>query len=148
MRFFLKFIENDPLSWMKNAVNRKWWMRKWIVKTMKTKRKKILNLKKDFFLFVFDQTSLSLRLSIFATLSVDFFCLFKIFFFEAFVMSSVWDSSSIDFNVIKSDRSLSKFLKIVLNKNSKSKCCQKCIKFLIENFILKCVFDVSRVVCN
>jgi RNase P subunit RPR2 len=74
--------------------------------------------------------------------------LFKIFFFEAFVMSSVWDSSSIDFNVIKSDRSLSKFLKIVLNKNSKSKCCQKCIKFLIENFILKCVFDVSRVVCN
>jgi hypothetical protein len=27
--FFLKFIENDYFSWMKNALNRKWWMRKW-----------------------------------------------------------------------------------------------------------------------
>ncbi len=26
--FLLKFIENDYFSWMRNAVNRKWWMRK------------------------------------------------------------------------------------------------------------------------
>jgi hypothetical protein len=50
--FFLKFIENDHFLWMKNTVNRKWWMRKWIVKTMKMKCKKILDLKKDF-LFLF-----------------------------------------------------------------------------------------------
>jgi hypothetical protein len=61
------------------------------------------------------------------------------------VMSFVWNSSSTDLNVIKFDRLLSKFFKIVFDKNSKSKCCQKCIKFLIENFILKSIFDVNRV---
>jgi hypothetical protein len=54
MWFFLKFIENDHFLWMKNAVNRKWWMRKWIMKKTKMKHKKILNLKRDFFFFVFD----------------------------------------------------------------------------------------------
>jgi hypothetical protein len=63
-------------------------------------------------------------------------------------MSFVWDSLSTDFNIIKFNRSLSKSLKIVLEKNSKSKCCQKCIKFLVENSFLKCVFDVSRFICN
>ncbi len=62
--FFLKFIENDYLSWMKNAVNRKWWMRKWIVKKTKMRHKWVLSLKESFFLFVFDQVSLSLCLRI------------------------------------------------------------------------------------
>jgi hypothetical protein len=52
--FFLKFIENDHFSWMRNAINRKWWMRKWIVKKTKMRRKEMFDLKEDFFLFVFD----------------------------------------------------------------------------------------------
>jgi hypothetical protein len=51
---FLKFIENDHFSWMKNAVNRKWWMRKWIMKKTKMRHKWIFNLKEDFIFFVFD----------------------------------------------------------------------------------------------
>jgi hypothetical protein len=50
--FFLKFIENDRFSWMKNAVNNDWWMRKWIVNKTKMKRWIILDLK-DYFFFVF-----------------------------------------------------------------------------------------------
>jgi hypothetical protein len=46
--FFLKFIENDRLSWMKNAVNNKWWMRKWVVKRTKMRCKEIFRLKKRF----------------------------------------------------------------------------------------------------
>jgi hypothetical protein len=38
VKFFLKFIENDRYSWMKNAVNNDWWMRKWIVNKTKMKR--------------------------------------------------------------------------------------------------------------
>jgi hypothetical protein len=49
MRFFLKFIENDRLSWMKNAVNSDWWMRKWVVNKTKRKRWIILDLKDCFF---------------------------------------------------------------------------------------------------
>ncbi len=49
VRFFLKFIENDRLSWMKNAVNNDWWMRKRIVNKTKMKRWIILDLKDDFF---------------------------------------------------------------------------------------------------
>jgi hypothetical protein len=117
--FFLKFIESDRLSWMKNAVNCKWWMRKWIVKRMKMKCKKIFRFKKRFLFFRF-WSNFSFA---FATLFVDFFCLLKKIFFEILVMSFVWNSFSTDFNIIKSDQSLSKFLKIVLEKNSKSKCC-------------------------
>ncbi len=73
--FFLKFIESDHLSWMKNAVNRKWWMSKWVVKKTKMKHKWIFSLKEDFFLFVFDQISLSLRLQILLfSLSIFFVC--------------------------------------------------------------------------
>jgi hypothetical protein len=67
------------------------------------------------------------------------------------VISFVWNFLSIDFNIIKFDWSLSKFLKIVFEKNSKSKCCQKCIKFLIENSSFKCVFTwivSSAIVAN
>jgi hypothetical protein len=142
--FFLKFIESDRLSWIKNVVNCKWWMRKWIVKKTKMRCRRIFRLKKRF-LFLRFWSNFSFA---FVILSVDFFCLFKKIFFEAFVMSSVWNSLSTDLNIIKFDRSLSKFLKIVLEKNSRSKCCQRCIKFLIENSSLKCVFDVSRVICN
>jgi hypothetical protein len=49
---FLKFIENDRFSWMKNAVNNDWWMRKWVVNKTKIKRWIILDLK-NFFFFVF-----------------------------------------------------------------------------------------------
>jgi hypothetical protein len=146
--FFLKFIENDRLSWKRNAVNRKEWMRKWVVKKTKMKCKKISRLKKRFLFLRFWSNFSFASFFNFATLFVDFFCLLKNFFFKAFVMSSVWSFFSIDFNIIKFDRSLSKFLKIVFEKNSKSKCCQKCIKFLIENSSFKCVFDVNRVVCN
>ncbi len=73
--FFLKFIESDRFLWMKNAVNCKWWMRKWIVKKTKMKCKKIFVLKKDFFFFVFDQTFFSLRFSILLFfLSIFFVC--------------------------------------------------------------------------
>jgi hypothetical protein len=52
VRFFLKFIENDRLSWMKNAVNSDWWMRKWVVDKTKMKRWIILDLKDCFFLSI------------------------------------------------------------------------------------------------
>jgi superfamily II helicase len=52
VRFFLKFIENDCFSWMRNAVNNDWWMRKWVVNKMKMKRWIILDLK-DCFFYVF-----------------------------------------------------------------------------------------------
>jgi hypothetical protein len=147
--FFLKFIESDRLSWMRNVVDNKWWMRKWVVKKTKMRCKEVFRLKRRF-LFLRSWLNFFFVSSFnFATFSVDFFCLLKKrIFFEAFVMSFVWDSSSTDLNIIKSDKSLSKFLKIVLEKNSKSKCCQKCIKFLVENSFFKCVFDVNRFVCN
>jgi hypothetical protein len=53
VRFFLKFIENDRLSWMRNAVNSDWWMRKWrkwVVDKTKMKRWVIFDLKDCFFL--------------------------------------------------------------------------------------------------
>jgi hypothetical protein len=121
--FFLKFIESDHFSWMKNAVNRKWWMRKWIVKKMKMKCKKILDLKKDFFFFRFWSIFLFASFFNFVILFVDFFYLLKEIFFETFVMSFVWDFFSINLNIIKFNQSLSKFFKIVFEKNSKSKCC-------------------------
>jgi hypothetical protein len=147
--FFLKFIESDRLSWMKNAVDNKWWMRKWVVKKTKMKCKEIFRFKRRFLSLRF-WLNFSFASSFnFAILSVDLFCLFKKkIFFEAFVMSFVWDFLSTDLNIIKFDRSLSKFLNIVFEKNSRSKCCQRCIKFLIENSSFKCVFDVSCVVCN
>jgi hypothetical protein len=49
VKFFLKFIENDRLSWMKNAVNSDWWMRKWVVNKTKMKCWIILDLKNCFF---------------------------------------------------------------------------------------------------
>jgi hypothetical protein len=49
VRFFLKFIENDRLSWMKNAVNSDWWMRKWVVDKTKMRRWVIFDLKDCFF---------------------------------------------------------------------------------------------------
>jgi hypothetical protein len=148
MWFFLKFIESDRFSWMRNALNSKWWMRKWLVKKTKMKCKKFLRFKRRFLFLRFWSNFSFASFFNFVILSVDFFCLFKKIFFKAFVMSFVWDFSSIDLNIIKFDRSLSKFFKIVFEKNSKSKCCQRCIEFLIENSFLKCVFDVSRVVCN
>jgi superfamily II helicase len=50
VKFFLKFIKNDRLSWMKNAVNNDWWMRKWIVDKTKMRRWIIFDLKDCFFL--------------------------------------------------------------------------------------------------
>jgi hypothetical protein len=49
VRFFLKFIENDHFSWMKNAVNSDWWMRKWVVNKTKMRRWMIFDLKDCFF---------------------------------------------------------------------------------------------------
>jgi hypothetical protein len=91
--FFLKFIENDHLSWMKNAVNRKLWMRKWIVKKTKMKCKKIFDLKEDFFS--------SFLIKLFFRFVFQFcYSLYRFFlsaqkiFFEVFVMSFMWDSFS------------------------------------------------------
>jgi hypothetical protein len=75
--FFLKFIESDRLSWMKNAVDSKWWMRKWVVKRTKMKCREVLRLKRRFFSLRF-WSNFSFASSFnFATLSVDFFCLLK-----------------------------------------------------------------------
>ncbi len=52
-------------------------MRKWVVKKTKMKHKKVFNLKKDFFFFVFDLISFFISSSNFVILSVDFFCLLK-----------------------------------------------------------------------
>jgi hypothetical protein len=66
VRFFLKFIENDRLSWMKNAVNSDWWMRKWVVNKTKMRRWVIFNLKNCFFLsFLFKHFLLFIHLSFF-----------------------------------------------------------------------------------
>jgi hypothetical protein len=63
VKFFLKFIENDRLSWMKNAVNSDWWMRKWIVNKTKMKRWEIFNLKNCFFVsFLFKHFLLFIHL--------------------------------------------------------------------------------------
>jgi hypothetical protein len=77
VKFFLKFIENDRLSWMKNAVNNDWWMRKWIVNKTKMKRWIIFDLKDCFFFHFY--------LNIFCY-SFIYFLFFKQFLetFEAF----------------------------------------------------------------
>ncbi len=84
MWFFLKFIESDRLSWMRNAVNNKWWMRKWVVKKTKMKCKKVFRFKRRF-LFLRFWSNFSFASSFnFATLFVDFFCLLKKRFFLKF----------------------------------------------------------------
>ncbi len=75
--FFLKFIESDRLSWMKNAVDNKWWMRKWVVKKTKMRCKEVSRFKRRFFSLRF-WSNFSFASSFnFATLFVDFFCLLK-----------------------------------------------------------------------
>ncbi len=118
------------------------------MKKTKMKLKKISSLKKDFFSSFLIKFFFRFVFQFCYSLCRFFFVCSKKSFFEAFVMSSVWDLFSIVFKIIKFDHSLSKFFKIVLERNSRSKCCQKCIKFLIENSSLTCVFDMSRVVCN
>jgi hypothetical protein len=115
VRFFLKFIENDRLSWMKNTVNCNWWMRKWIVNKMKIKRKIILRFKKLFFSFVVVQ-------AFFIIHSFTFFLINLQNFLKIFVISSVWKLSSF-LNIIKFDRSFFNNLNIVLDKKKNSKCC-------------------------
>ncbi len=67
VRFFLKFIENDRFSWMKNAVNSDWWMRRWIVNKTKIKRWIIFDLKDDFFFsFLFKHFLLFIHLFFFS----------------------------------------------------------------------------------
>jgi hypothetical protein len=78
VKFFLKFIENDRLSWMRNAVNSDWWMRKWVVNKTKMRRWIILDLK-DCFFFSF----LIKHLLLFIHLFSFFQTIFKNFF-EAF----------------------------------------------------------------
>jgi hypothetical protein len=66
VKFFLKFIESDRLSWMKNAVNSDWWMRKWVVNKTKMKRWIIFDLKDCFFFsFLFKYFLLFIHLSSF-----------------------------------------------------------------------------------
>jgi hypothetical protein len=75
--FFLKFIENDRLSWMKNAVNNKWWMRKWVVKKTKMRCKKVSRLKRRFLFLRFWLNFFFASSFNFAIFFVDFFCLLK-----------------------------------------------------------------------
>ncbi len=75
--FFLKFIENDRFSWMKNVVNNKWWMRKWVVKKTKIRCKRTSRFKKRFFFFRFWSNFSFVSFFNFVILSVDFFCLLK-----------------------------------------------------------------------
>jgi hypothetical protein len=89
VKFFLKFIESDRLSWMKNVVNNDWWMRKWVVNKTKMKRWIILDLKNCFFFsFLFKHFLLFIHLfSFFKQFSKTFetfhhvVCV-KIFFFS------------------------------------------------------------------
>jgi hypothetical protein len=68
VKFVLKFIENDRFSWMKNAVNSDWWMRKWVVNKTKIRRWIILDLKDCFFLsFLFKYFLLFIHLLFFLT---------------------------------------------------------------------------------
>ncbi len=141
VRFFLKFIENDRLSWMKNAVDNDWWMRKWVVDKTKMRRWVILDLKDCFFLsFLLKHLLLFIHLLSFFSNNLQ-----KLL--KLFIMSFVWKSSS-SLNIIKLDRSLSNTLKIVFDKKKNSKCCQRCLKFLTMKSVLQCVFDVDRSICN
>jgi hypothetical protein len=73
VRFFLKFIENDRLSWMRNAVNNDWWMRKWVVNKTKMKRWIIFDLKDCFFLsFLLKHFLLFIYLFFFQTIFKNF----------------------------------------------------------------------------
>ncbi len=141
VRFFLKFIENDRLSWMRNAVDSDWWMRRWIVNKTKMKRWIIFDLKDCFFF-----SSLLKHFLLFIRL-FSFFNHSSKNFLKLFIMSSVW-RFFFSLNIIKFDRSLSNTLKIVLDKKKNSKCCQRCLKFLTMKSVLKCVFDVDRSICN
>jgi hypothetical protein len=140
VKFFLKFIENDRLAWMRNAVNNDWWMRKWVVNKTKMKRWVILDLKDCFFFsFLLKHFLLFIHLSSFFKKFLKTFESFhhvvcvKIFFF---------------FNIIKFDRLFSNTLKIIFDKKKNLKCCQRCFKFLTMKSALKCVFDVDRSICN
>jgi hypothetical protein len=89
VKFFLKFIENDRFSWMKNAVNNDWWMRKWVVNKTKMKRWVIFDLKDCFFFsFLFKHFLLFIYLFSFFKQSSKTFEAFhhvvcmKIFFFS------------------------------------------------------------------
>ncbi len=62
---------------MKNAVNSKWWMRKWVVKKTKMRCKKVFRLKRRFFSLRFWSNFFFVSSFNFAILSVDFFCLLK-----------------------------------------------------------------------
>ncbi len=123
VKFFLKFIENDRLSWMKNAVDNDWWMRKWVVNKTKMKRWIIFDLKDCFFL-----SSLLKHFLLFIHL-FSFFKQSSKIFEVFFIMSSMW-KSLLSLNIIKFDRLLSNTLKIVFDKKKNSKCCQRCFKFL------------------
>jgi hypothetical protein len=78
VKFFLKFIENDRLSWMKNTVNNDWWMRKWVVNKTKMKRWIIFDLK-DCFFFRF---------------CLSIFCYSFIYFFFQAIFKNFWSFSS------------------------------------------------------
>jgi hypothetical protein len=73
--FFLKFIESDRLSWMRNAVNSEWWMRKWVVKKTKMRCKRVLRLKRRFLFFRFWSNFSFVSSFNFVIFFVDFFCL-------------------------------------------------------------------------
>jgi hypothetical protein len=83
VKFFLKFIENDRLSWMRNVVNNDWWMRKWVVNKTKMKRWIIFDLKNCFFF--------RLCLSIFCYSFIYFLFSNNLQkFLKLFIMFSVW----------------------------------------------------------
>ncbi len=84
MWFFLKFIENDHFSWMKNTVNRKWWMRKWVVKKMKMRFKEVFSLKKDYFFLRFWSNFFFASSFNFVILFVGFFLFIQKIFFLSF----------------------------------------------------------------
>jgi hypothetical protein len=74
----------------------------------------------------------------------NFSTLFWRFFFV--VMSFAWDLSFFEFSLDDNEkRDLSILMKFI---RSSSKTCQRCIKFLTENDIIMCHFDVDRFVCH
>jgi hypothetical protein len=122
-------------------------MRKWVVKKTKMRRKKVLNLKKCFFFFVFDQTSLSLRLSIFSILFANLFCLLK----NSFLKLSWCRLCEIFFRLVSALSSLIVFCRSFSRSFStriRNRNVVKKYQVFNREFFLKCVFDVNRFVCN
>ncbi len=141
VKFFLKFIENDRLSWMKNAVNNDWWMRKWVVNKMKMKRWIIFDLKDCFFFFIFAQA---------------FFVIHSFIFFFQKIFKNFWIFSSCrlckDFFLLSTSSSSIVFFRIRWKSFSTRKRISNAVNVVSNfwrwNLFLNAFFDVDQSIYN